>query len=358
MHDQRRRLSEEDVILMKKELLYQFERLEKKGMKLPKKFTLASNLEEMRMEYDRLKRDKEVDASIKFQRRIIMATVSGVEWMNGKWDPLGAKLDGWSDSIYENINDYDDIFEELHEKYKGKAKIAPELKLMMMLGGSAFMHHMTHSMFKSQLPGLDEILRQNPDLAKNFKFPFGCPLSAIPPTDRSWKYAPSAEFGIALGASPNNNGSTLVYIPGKGLKPRERYDVSLLKVPVTTVSPPNAPMGADLPATSDSPVLFPSGFISSTNTVPTNTALTNGTLGMDLFSVDTAPENATKPSDGSVTSPVIPETLSQSHTQLVPHIPCQLTVPRTRSNFNTAGKGNLLCTPRVFVSTVRSSARA
>jgi hypothetical protein len=167
MHDQRRRLSEEDVILMKKELLYQFERLEKKGMKLPKKFTLASNLEEMRMEYDRLKRDKEVDASIKFQRRIIMATVSGVEWMNGKWDPLGAKLDGWSDSIYENINDYDDIFEELHEKYKGKAKIAPELKLMMMLGGSAFMHHMTHSMFKSQLPGLDEILRQNPDLAKN-----------------------------------------------------------------------------------------------------------------------------------------------------------------------------------------------
>lgn len=167
MQEQRRRLSEDDIILMKKELLYQFERLEKKGMKLPKKFTLASNLEEMRMEYERLKRDKEMDSSVKLQRRIMMAAVSGVEWMNGKFDPIGANLDGWSDSIYENINDYDDVFEELHDKYKGKAKMAPELKLMMMLGGSAFMHHMTHSMFKSQLPGLDEILRSNPELAKN-----------------------------------------------------------------------------------------------------------------------------------------------------------------------------------------------
>jgi hypothetical protein len=96
----------------------------------------------------------------------MMATVSGVEWLNGKFDPLGARLDGWSDSIYENLDDYDDIFEELHEKYKGKAKFAPEVKLLAMLGGSAFLHHMTHS-FSNQLPGLDSILKQNPDLAKN-----------------------------------------------------------------------------------------------------------------------------------------------------------------------------------------------
>jgi hypothetical protein len=30
------------------------------------------------------------------------------------------KLDGWSDSVYENIDDYDDTFEELYDKY-GKA---------------------------------------------------------------------------------------------------------------------------------------------------------------------------------------------------------------------------------------------
>jgi hypothetical protein len=161
------KLSNEEVFMMKKELLYQFERLEKKGAKLPKKFTLSSDLEEMKIELERIKKDKSIDNSIKMQRRIMMAAISGVEWLNGKFDPLGVKLDGWSDSIYDNIDDYDDIFEQLHEKYKGKGTMAPELKLIMMLGGSAFMHHMTHSMFKSQLPGLDEILKQNPELAQN-----------------------------------------------------------------------------------------------------------------------------------------------------------------------------------------------
>jgi hypothetical protein len=38
----------------------------------------------------------------------------------------------------------------------------------MMLGGSAFMFHMTNTMFKSSLPGLDQVLKQNPELMKQF----------------------------------------------------------------------------------------------------------------------------------------------------------------------------------------------
>ena len=40
------------------------------------------------------------------------------------------------------------ITKELHEKYGAKAKIAPELKLLFMLGASAAMIHMTNSIFK------------------------------------------------------------------------------------------------------------------------------------------------------------------------------------------------------------------
>lgn len=161
-----RRLSEDEIIVLKNELLYQFERLEKKGMKLPRKFTLSSNLEEMKNEFARLKRDKEVDSSINFQKRMLIGGISGIEWFNSKFDPIGAKLDGWGDTIYESIDDYNDIFEDLHNKYKGKANFPPEVKLVMMLGGSAFMHHMTHTMFKDQLPGLDSILKQNPELKR------------------------------------------------------------------------------------------------------------------------------------------------------------------------------------------------
>ena len=62
----------------------------------------------------------------------------------------------------------DEIFGELHEKYQSKAKIAPELKLLFMLGGSAAMLHMSNTMFKSAMPGMDDIMRQNPELMQQF----------------------------------------------------------------------------------------------------------------------------------------------------------------------------------------------
>lgn len=153
---------------LKREMIYQFDRMERKGMKVPKKFTLASSLDEMKLEYERLKTDREIDISVKFQRKVMMAIVTGTEFFNNKFDPFSVKLDGWSESINENLMDYDEVFEELHNKYKGKAKMAPELKLLFMLGGSAFMYHLSNTMFKSSFPGLETVMKQNPDLMKQF----------------------------------------------------------------------------------------------------------------------------------------------------------------------------------------------
>ena len=77
-------------------------------------------------------------------------------------------MDGWGEQVNENINDYDEIFAELHEKYKSKAKLAPELKLLFQLAGSGIMVHMTNTMFKSSLPGMDDIMKQNPELMQQF----------------------------------------------------------------------------------------------------------------------------------------------------------------------------------------------
>jgi hypothetical protein len=97
-----------------------------------------------------------------------MAAITGIEFLNNKFDPFDVKLDGWAEQVNENIDDYDEIFGELHEKYKSKAKMAPELKLLFQLGGSAIMVHMTNTMFKSSLPGMDDIMRQNPELMQQF----------------------------------------------------------------------------------------------------------------------------------------------------------------------------------------------
>lgn len=166
-YEQTPRMSEEEIINAKRELLYQFDRLEKKGMKLPRKFTMASSLDDMKAEYERLKRDRDIDSAVRFQRRALMFFTSGVEMVTNKFDGLGVNLDGWSESVHDNIEEYDETFEELYDKYKGKAKMAPELKLVFALGMSAFTFNMTRTMMKS-MPGVEQVFKQNPELMKQF----------------------------------------------------------------------------------------------------------------------------------------------------------------------------------------------
>lgn len=155
----------------KREILYQMDRLESKGYKLPFKFNMESDLQEMKSEYTKLIREKDIDASIRFQRKMMMAFVTGTEYLNTRYDPFAIRLEGWSEQIHENITDYDDIFEELHVKYKSTGKkMSPELRLFISLSGSAFMFHLTSRMFKENpLPNVENVLKSNPDLMKQFQ---------------------------------------------------------------------------------------------------------------------------------------------------------------------------------------------
>jgi len=161
-------LSNEETLRQKLQILRKLEALEKKGIQLTKKYNMDSPLAEMKGEYEMIKSEKEKNNSVKFQGKMLMAAVSAIEFLNAKFDPFDVKLDGWGESVSENLDDYDDVFGELHEKYGGKAKMAPELKLLFMLGGSAAMLHMTNTMFKSSMPGMDDIMRQNPELMQQF----------------------------------------------------------------------------------------------------------------------------------------------------------------------------------------------
>ena len=162
------KLSREELLKEKFKYLRKLEALEKRGVNLTKKYTMDSSLDEMQGEYEMIMAEKEKSNSIKFQGRMLMAALTGIEFLNNKFDPFDLKLDGWSEQMNENIDDYDEIFAELHDKYKSKAKMAPEIKLLFQLGGSALMIHMTNTMFKSAMPGMDDIMKQNPELMKQF----------------------------------------------------------------------------------------------------------------------------------------------------------------------------------------------
>jgi hypothetical protein len=132
----------------KADLLNRIARLGKKGLNTSARLTVYSDIEDIRAEYKRLTYSIEVDQSVKFQRRMLVACVSGVEFLNKKFDPFDLELDGWSENVMENQEDYDGVFEELFQKYRSKVSVAPEIKLMFMIGGSAMMFHLSKSMFK------------------------------------------------------------------------------------------------------------------------------------------------------------------------------------------------------------------
>ena len=163
------KLSKDELLREKFKFLRRLESLEKKGVELTKKYNMDSNLQEMMGEYEMIMSEKTKQNSLKFQGNMMMAIINGIEFLNNRFDPFDIKIDGWGEQINENITDYDDIFGELYEKYKSKASLAPELKLLFQLGGSAMMVHMSNTMFKSAMPGMDDIFRQNPELMRQFQ---------------------------------------------------------------------------------------------------------------------------------------------------------------------------------------------
>lgn len=146
------------------DLLSKLQRLgQKKGVIVNKRMNVYTPIEDLRAEYKRVTYGIEIEQSVKFSRRALVACVTGLEWLNKKYDPLSLELTGWSESVMESLDDYDPVLEELAVKYKNSMHMAPEVKLLMLLAGSGFAFHLSNSMFKA-LPNMTDVLKQNPEL--------------------------------------------------------------------------------------------------------------------------------------------------------------------------------------------------
>ena len=100
-------------------------RLEKKGFTVNKRLNAYSNVDELRAEVKRITYSIDVEQSIRFSRRMLVACVTGLEFLNKRYNPFEVQLEGWSESVMENVDDYDGVFEELYVKYRSKVSCRP-----------------------------------------------------------------------------------------------------------------------------------------------------------------------------------------------------------------------------------------
>ena len=165
-----RRVSEENVMKEKYEILRKFERLSRLGVPMRKRFTLDSPLEEMKMELEFIKREKDADATIKQFCDWFITGMSALEW-SSKNVPLmkafGLQLDGLSESAQMNVGDMEDDFEELYDLYGEKLKMHPLVRIPIRTCMMVYMVHLTNQMArKAPIPNIDEVMRSNPDIAR------------------------------------------------------------------------------------------------------------------------------------------------------------------------------------------------
>jgi len=163
-------LTKDEIIKEKQTLLVKLARLERRGYCPSKKYTMHDTYKEIKSVTESLEYEKNRDDAVKMQRKGLMTVVSILEYINTSYNPFDLHLDGWTESVFENLDDYDDVFEELYEKYQISITVSPEVKLIGMVGGSALMFHFTKALFSksSDVPNFNDVMNNNPELKRQY----------------------------------------------------------------------------------------------------------------------------------------------------------------------------------------------
>ena len=165
-----RKMSEEHVMKEKYEILRKFDRLSKLGVPMRKRFTLDSPIEEMKLELEFIRREKAMDQTIKQFCEWYITGMSALEWSSKNVSlvqAFGLQLDGLSESAQMNVGDMEEDFEELYDLYGDKLKMHPLVRIPIRTCMMVYMVHLTNQMArKAPIPNIDEILKTNPDIAR------------------------------------------------------------------------------------------------------------------------------------------------------------------------------------------------
>lgn len=154
------------------QLYFRLQRYRKLGMDVNDTLSKHSSLADLKEEMERCKDNRRLENSIKFQKKMVMAFVTALEFLNTRFGPEDIQLDGFAESMHESCDlEFEEVFTELFYKYRERAKIMPEVRLLMMIGGSAFIFHLTKSitrnMMKTGVPMLDTLVKNNPQILQS-----------------------------------------------------------------------------------------------------------------------------------------------------------------------------------------------
>jgi hypothetical protein len=162
-------MTEEEIMLAKLDMLRKLGELKQYGATLSQNYSLNSNLKSMQYEY-RLHSDiRSKQNAVQWMSHMLVGIMKGTEMLNDSYNPFEIKLTGLSGKISNDMQSYYDVLGEIYEKYNqpGK-KMAPELRLLLMISGAALSLQM-NKILPSMIPGISNTLKNDEDVLNELK---------------------------------------------------------------------------------------------------------------------------------------------------------------------------------------------
>jgi hypothetical protein len=133
--------------------LAQLKRLNSSGYSSQRRFGPEDSSETIKGEVLRLKKEKEVENGINYCKQGLVFFANTIEMVNSMVPNSPAHLNGWSAHIMKTQEEYNEVFEELYIKYGSTIEMGPEIKLITMIAGSAFMFHLNKLLAERAMNG-------------------------------------------------------------------------------------------------------------------------------------------------------------------------------------------------------------
>jgi hypothetical protein len=172
-YDDYNELSADKQMLKRLDMLRKLGELVQYGVKLSQNYNMNSDYFAMKYEYELHKNIRAKQNSVNWMSSLMLNCIYGIEILNEKYNPFDLKLKNWSEQINADINNYYDVFGEIYEKYNQPGKnMAPELKLVLMISGSALKFHLNNTLLSQNNkipPNLQQADAQDPAMLEQMR---------------------------------------------------------------------------------------------------------------------------------------------------------------------------------------------
>ena len=138
----------------KGQLLYLYNRDNVLGKYSSKNFTMNDHLQEIEDEYTRIRQQIDIEKGTDNARWWLTQIIFGIEIVDKQFNPTEYNLQGWREAMdismnYENKSDYDQVLQELYQKWAPNIDLGPEMRLLSLIAKSALLFATTKKLGSS-----------------------------------------------------------------------------------------------------------------------------------------------------------------------------------------------------------------